>query len=564
MGGNMIYRHLTDTRKAILAGLVALLLLFDSNAFAQENPACSPTESSANRLTVIISDLHMGVGKVPGTKQWNAMEDFRWEKEFGLFLDEINKRGKGKTNLVINGDLFELWQFVEDNCDYGDPDLGCTEKDALKRVQDVLAAHAPEMRVLKKFADSPGENRVYIVPGNHDAALLYKGVAQELLNNINAAPGKVCILSSGYWRSSDGFVYVEHGHQIEEGDPNTYKDKWPRPFTVKDGKTHLIRTWGERFVQKYYNDIENKYPIIDNLSDEKSGFKYGVAARGYLLPADIARLAKFVFFQVSEDQFIASLYGLYLKPGDTSNVSDWDIQKIKYMNDDRFVSDLFSAMENLPLKSGVNTIALKRTATERKLKIKPRDLSDDEIIKFCDLRAVLIDDMERKKENVSIQKCPTVQEKTLKIKKFVIGDETVFKSELETYLPKRYGELSSGVRNYPKFKIFIYGHTHQAHDDKNFNIALPGNWFPKVFNSGAWIRIINPAQLKILMKEQNLEDKAVLPEIQPEQLPSSYSLIMIEPYECSPTTCEPIAKLCYWSLGPDKDWGFSANCELTK
>jgi UDP-2,3-diacylglucosamine pyrophosphatase LpxH len=554
----MINRDLMYMRTAILGSLIALLLFLNSNALAQRNLACSPTEPSANRLTVIISDLHMGVGKKSGTDEWNEMEDFRWVKEFNLFLEEINKQGKGKTDFIINGDLFELWQFLKDNCDYGDPNLGCTERDALKRVQDVIEAHRPEMEMLRKFVDSPGENRLYIVPGNHDAALLYSSVNEELLNRIHAAPGKVCIMSSGHWLSTDGLIYVDHGHQIEEGDPNTFY-KWPSPFIEEKGQTYLIRTWGEGFVQKYYNDIENKFPIIDNLSDEKIGFKYAVAARGFLLPADIAKLLKFILFQVSEDQFISSLYAIYLRPDETRIVGDWGIKTIRENNDDRFVLDLLPLMEKLPLENGINRTAIKRAAEDGKLSCKPSDLSDDEILSLCDLRSVLIETMEKKNEKISIQKCPSSEEKKLFIKKYVKGADTVFKSELQAYINKRYEELSSGNKKYPKFMIFIYGHTHKAHDDTIFNIALPGNWFPKVLNSGAWIRTINPDQLKILMREMNLEDKAVLPEAQPEQLPSCYSFVMIEPYREG-----PVAKLKSWSIGSNGMWEVSAPCKTAR
>lgn len=545
--------------KMLPACITGLLFLVSSTASGQQNFTCSPTESSAKRCTVFISDLHMGVGKVPETKKWNAMEDFRWEKEFGLFLDEINRKGGGKTDLVINGDLLELWQFVKDNCDYGDPDLGCTEKDALKRVQDVIESHGPEIQMLKKFADSPGENRVYIVPGNHDAALLYNTVAQELLRKINATPGKVCILSNGYWRSSDGLIYAEHGHQIEEGDPNTYKKKWPKPFIEKEGRTHLIRTWGERFVQKYYNPIEKEYAIIDNLSEEKLGFTYGVAARGFLLPADIAKLSKFVFLQVSEDQFIASIYGIYLNPGEKTGASNWNIGEIKNSNDERFISDLSTIIEKLPLKSGINRIALKRTAEEGMLGLKPSDLSDDEIIALCNLRAALIENMTREKQTVSIVNCPTTEPGKLRIQKYIWGEDAVFRTHLQTFLQEKHKELPSIGGNKPKFDVFIYGHTHGAHDGDKYKIELPGYWVPKVFNTGAWIRVINPEQLKNLIVSKKLDDSEVLPKLNPEDLPPCYSFVTIKPYKE-----DPIAELNYWSLDSNGAWRISNACGADK
>jgi UDP-2,3-diacylglucosamine pyrophosphatase LpxH len=501
----------------------------------------------------------MGVGRSPGATNWNPMEDFRWAPEFDLFLKEINRKGAGKTDLVIVGDLLELWQFVEDNCDYGDANWGCTAEDALVRVKAVLKSHASELRTLKEFADSPGDNRVYIIPGNHDAALLYDIVASELINAINASPGKVCIFANGYWRSPDGLVYAEHGHQIEDGDPNSYGDTWPRPFIENHNKTYLIRTWGERFVQKYYNELETQYPIIDNLSKEQLGIKYGVAARGLLLPKDIAKLTKFVFFEVSEDQFIASLYGLYLKRGETAVARDWDVEAIRGTAGEKLVSDLVPVLEKLPLESAVNKIALDKIAEKGKLGFSSTDLTDEQINALCDMRAALIENMKGNKQEIPIKNCPTVEHRTLKIQEFLMGKDPVIKAHLQKYLQRRYDKLSSGNRNYPKFKVFIYGHTHQAHDGRKYQLALEGNWFPKVFNCGAWIRTVDRKQLQKLMRDKNLDARAVLPEVQPEYLPPCYSFVMIAPY-----AIDPIAELKRWSLDANQNWRIVDDCSNGK
>ncbi|MBP1735774.1 MAG: hypothetical protein H6Q53_2061 [Deltaproteobacteria bacterium] len=538
------------------ACIIGLVFLVTSPAYSQQNYTCSPTESSAQRQTVFISDLHMGVGRDPSTKEWNPMEDFRWEKEFGLFLQNIDTEGKGKTDLVIVGDLFELWQFVKDDCDYKNPDLGCTEEDALKRLYVVLERHEPEMKMLKEFADRPhpSDNRVYIVPGNHDAALLYGMVAQDVIKKINAAPGKVCILTNGYWRSSDGLIYADHGHQIEDADPNSYKEKWPKPFIEVGDKKYLIRVWGERFVQKYYSDIEKDYPIIDNLSSESLGIKYGVAAKGFLLPEDIVNLSKFVFFQVSEDQFIASLHGLWLKPEEHAGTAEWDIKNIRSNNDPGFASDLSAVMEKLPLKSGTNKIVLKKAVSEGIKGLKPSDLSDDEITALCNLRAAILEDMKKKKLAVSIQNCPTTKPETLGIQKLIWGEDVVFRNHLQEYLKKTREQLPpiGGVQ--PMFQIYVYGHTHSAHGGNKYKgMKISGwPWPPQVFNSGTWLRVTNEEELEKKKLGLKLKDNEVLPRIPVEELPARYSFVWIKPYEK-----KPVAELKYWVLDATGAWSIS-------
>src|SRR5687768_11011626 len=62
------------------------------------------------RLLAFISDLHMGLGRDPATREWHKTEDFRWHGALAGFLREISQRGGGKTDLIILGDFLELWQ----------------------------------------------------------------------------------------------------------------------------------------------------------------------------------------------------------------------------------------------------------------------------------------------------------------------------------------------------------------------------------------------------------------------------------------------------------------------
>src|SRR4029450_13184459 len=73
------------------------------------------SETSTSRLIVIASDLHLGGGK-SATGEWLPTEGFRWHEDFAAFLRAIDEAGKGMTDLVLNGDTFELWQSTTDDC----------------------------------------------------------------------------------------------------------------------------------------------------------------------------------------------------------------------------------------------------------------------------------------------------------------------------------------------------------------------------------------------------------------------------------------------------------------
>ena len=229
---------------------------------------------------MIASDLHMGVGRNAGG-EWLPAEDFRWQDDFAAFLKAIDEAGKGATDLVLNGDTFELWQSATDDCRHREAELGCTEKEALARLERVIAAHAPDLAALGTFARN-GSNRLVLVPGDHDAALLFPAVAARAIASFNA-PGRVEVATRGYWLSADGAVYAEHGHQMP-GDPYAFTT-WPRPFVRGDAGLHLERPPGERLAQTLYNDLESRFPILDNFAQEGAGLKYAGAADPAVLPS---------------------------------------------------------------------------------------------------------------------------------------------------------------------------------------------------------------------------------------------------------------------------------------
>ena len=196
------------------------------------------------RLVAVIADLHLGPGRDEGG-EWRAAEDFRWAGELALFLDALDAEGGGATDLVLNGDTFDLTRSGDAGCAHDDPALGCTEPEALARLDRVLAAHRDVVDALAAFAAS-GANRVVLVPGEHDAALLFPAVGRRVEEALGGPEGRVEVAADGYWQSDDGQVHVEHGHQI--GWRVDGFETWPEPFVERDGRRHLARPERARAV----------------------------------------------------------------------------------------------------------------------------------------------------------------------------------------------------------------------------------------------------------------------------------------------------------------------------
>jgi hypothetical protein len=123
-------------------------------------------------------EARFGVGKDP-SRGWDATEDFRWPKALEGFLNKIFEIGNDRTELVIVGDMLELWQPPADIPCTGDgADLGCSIDEMARLTALIAAQHQPELALLKAFS-ARGENRLHIIVGNHDSTLRYSAVWQR-------------------------------------------------------------------------------------------------------------------------------------------------------------------------------------------------------------------------------------------------------------------------------------------------------------------------------------------------------------------------------------------------
>ncbi len=250
------------------------------------------------RTVIVISDLHFGLGAAKShdgqQAGFDAYEDFRWSREWAEFLQQIDREGQASgsaTDLILNGDAFELWQSRSGDCKSRDHEQGCSGAEALARVQQVIAAHSDDLRRLGAFAMS-GDNRVVIVPGNHDAALLFPAVARTVQASTGAPADRLSVSATGFWISRDRRIYADHGHQIGL-DPNGFHN-WPTPFRERDGQYYLTRPWGEQFMQAFYNAYEDRYPIIDNIASERDAVRIAITREGPL--GFVQAVGKFVGF----------------------------------------------------------------------------------------------------------------------------------------------------------------------------------------------------------------------------------------------------------------------------
>ena len=486
------------------------------------------------RHLVVISDLHLGVGKTGGA--WNVMEDFRWTAEFAAFLDDVHLRAKGAADLVIAGDTFELWQSLITDCADPNPDRGCTEAEALSRLARIVGEHGAELQALGAFARK-GTNRVVFVPGNHDAALLFPRVAAAAVGATGDGT-RVSVESRGYWLSADKSVLVEHGHQIGQ-EVNRYS-AWPRPF-VGTNPQHLERPWGEQFVQLFYNQYEAKYPIIDNVSEESVGIRYAKEIEGW---TGISRgLGKFLYFylaKLSLAQRVASL-GEGKEPV-------WDIEAIRKQGGQFLV-------DSLPSDDPVGRAA-RQPATQ--LPPSLAEITDAELVAICDARAQIAAYQKEHALPATVTHCP-VKDGTMG----AIGQAILQRSRatlFAAHLGERFQELEASKQITFPFTLFVYGHTHLA--DAGFRPLAKSHpdWDPLVVNTGAWQRTVTPAQLEALRCRTTAGQSLI--ELSPNELPACYNVVWIDPapVAAGPKAGARTAKTRYWTKGVAGTWSLEDTC----
>ena len=400
------------------------------------------------RAIVVVSDIHLGLGR-RAEGQWDPKEDFRWTGALRGFLDEVARTNGERVDLVIAGDFLELWQPPPDIKCIGDgADLGCTIAEMKELVRRVVAAHTDDAAALALFAKR-GTNKVYVVPGNHDSALVIPEIWRIVADAMEAASGRVELVAGGVWVSADGQVLVEHGHQIGN-DVNRYTT-WPTVTASKNGQEFVVRPWGELFVQRLFNAEEERYPIIDNLSPETAGARYRMVDRG--LWGTTADVARFVAFNVFETSARHKGAALGREPDAAVPCTRAEGEALGH----RLVLGALDPRDPFRVQVEAKTPEAQRLRNDLDALVKA--LPDQDIQDLCARQ------VDASTLGAAIES------------KFVPRAEVIRK------------HLRERVASHPDMTVFVYGHTHQL--EEAWTLSVEKERLVTVLNSGAFQRLID-------------------------------------------------------------------------
>jgi UDP-2,3-diacylglucosamine pyrophosphatase LpxH len=158
------------------------------------------------RIKLVVSDFHLGCGRVAEDGSINNLEDFISDEAF-IDMLEFYRTGEyadAEVELILNGDIFECL-----TVDPSEPDADMiTARKSVARVNGIVDGHRDMFQALRTFADAPNRKVMFVV-GNHDQDLLWEEVQSRLKERIHR--GLTFVYGSYRF---DG-VHVEHGNQHE-------------------------------------------------------------------------------------------------------------------------------------------------------------------------------------------------------------------------------------------------------------------------------------------------------------------------------------------------------------
>lgn len=477
---------------------IVLMLLF--SALSLPSPAnvdtpATPAPTPPPRVTVLISDTHLGVGHQTNGS-WDPTEDARWPDAFEGFLNYVNTQYGSRVDLVILGDFLELWQPpAHIKCDSRQSGLGCTVTEMTELVTLVSHEHPRELAALTHFSVQGG-NHVFVVPGNHDSALVLPEIWKVLESALKAPTGHITRVDQGIWTSTDGLIYAEHGHQIGQ-DVNRYPD-WPKVTTVYNGVTYMVAPWGAHFVQSLYNEVEHNYPIIDNLGPESVGARYLMADLGVRRSA--GDMAKFLIFNLFETS-IRQKQQVLAAPNTTDPRAEWQVGYARTLGVELF-KVAFDPDD--PAQTMLSGTSDKEKAFQKALADALRDeqaMPAENVLQLCEHAAI-------HQHNVCRPKTSSAALQGLFNTK-----EQVIRAHLK--------EAHTDAR----LAFYVYGHTHQVETPWDLNVTSQKQ--VEVANTGAFQRLIDETTFKALIHAQNLDPKVALRSVKLEQLPACYSYVVV-------------------------------------
>ncbi len=209
-----------------------------------------------DRVTLVVSDMHMGAGHRKGAV--NLFDDFRHDAQVTAFLRRYSTgRYEGQeVELVLKGDIFDL---LKVSVDGRFPDR-ITEAVAVRKLRRCLGGHPKVVRALGAFL-AVRHKRISYLPGNHDMELFYPAAQRAFTEALTGRPvdPRVRFVTERPFHDVEGGVQIHHGQQFEA----VHAFDWRRIFVEDRGERILNLPWGSLFVLDVISRFKTERPYLD-------------------------------------------------------------------------------------------------------------------------------------------------------------------------------------------------------------------------------------------------------------------------------------------------------------
>jgi UDP-2,3-diacylglucosamine pyrophosphatase LpxH len=211
------------------------------------------TEKSKKKIKLVISDLHLGKGRILNDGATNSLEEFFFPERLVEFLHYYSSGqfDNCEVELIINGDFLNFLQV-----DFRGHFLTVlTEGVCIEVLKAIIDGHQKVFEAMKEFLHRPDFSITYVV-GNHDMAMLWPA-CRDCLNQALGA--NIRYKNIVYF--VDG-IHIEHGHMHEAANRMD-----PRRFFLKKNLAEPILNLplGSHFFVELVLKIKHKYPYVDKI-----------------------------------------------------------------------------------------------------------------------------------------------------------------------------------------------------------------------------------------------------------------------------------------------------------
>ncbi len=285
----------------------------------------------AKKIKLILSDLHLGRGRLLHDGSMNTLEEFYFSDKLVEFIQYYSS-GAYRDNdieIIFNGDFLNFLQV-----DYRGHFLtSITEPISIEVLKSIVSGHPQVFKAMGEFLSQPYRKITYVI-GNHDQSMMFQG-CRDCLDQAVGYP----LLYKNIVYFVDG-IHVEHGHMHEAANRVD-----PRKFFLKQGLPEPILnlSFGSHFFIELVLKVKEKYPHVDKIRPFNAMIRWAFFNEPIMLFKALGLLCRYLYTILvsNHPRFRWSIKKLFKIFFDSAIFPDLTISAKKILGDDRIHSVVF-------------------------------------------------------------------------------------------------------------------------------------------------------------------------------------------------------------------------------